>query len=279
MARQSPAQHVWRSEERSRDRERARFLVLMDEIAPHVWKELVDAGTSRDILAWALRHHLYDWVVPYARDRIERCDTSNRGRRGWLRIDRGSVHGIPESGVSSPVWDPATMPLQAWKRKVAEYQKRVEAAALRAGLQPKGEIEERHLRWFVGWQILGESPETIAKRELGIATVVRAGAREVQRIKTRAEDIRDTVKKLGARLEIPARPRGRAGHPPLRATQQVKQASQVVRPASSGWAGSRRTRATTRKYPDAPADEELAPVTASLRSIWRSLSEQGLSRR
>lgn len=200
---------VWRTEANALDHERARFLVTLDRVAPDVWQELIAEGVFRDVEQWAERHHVGVWVVPYVKDRLRRAASLDPSKPAtwraspWKRLGRGRIPELPEAFRAPPIYDPQVISRDVFLRKVELYVERVERAALRTQLAQHERARDEDLHRLVRWQVLGQSPETIATSEgLGHAA-----------LKTRAEDIRTAVTRLAARLGLPPRPRGRPGRP------------------------------------------------------------------
>jgi hypothetical protein len=204
------------------ERDRARFLQVVERIAPELWPELEDSALAvwnvigerdgRSVLlqdhaaaTWAKRHNLdAPWVIAMALDRLALV----RDRHPWS--DRWLPPRDPREARRRAM--PQVAPPEPFE-SAGEFAARVKRSASAAGFEPDHAPIDRDLERLARWQ-LGASVEALARGELAGRTYGRGARGEETRaraLRTRAEDVRDVVKRLGKRLGLPARPPARAG--------------------------------------------------------------------
>ena len=217
----------------AQDQEWARFLNAIDVIAPHVWLDLKNRAASlfgrkgvfhleRQMAAeWCARHHLgKGWALELALNRLLLTALGYASADRWMQLNEVSAAA---QGMAPPTWTTAATWVAQPGESEASWRERTAALAaaryqsLRAaGWEAYKPAPEQNLMRLARWQVLTESPETIAKAELGFKGPIRAGTRQARRVATRAKDIRVIVKQLSRALGLPPRPSGQRGRPPRR---------------------------------------------------------------
>jgi hypothetical protein len=208
---------------------RLEFLQTMDVVAPKIWEELQEraqpilarlrllaaqepkpsaplrrANLENQlrgiVLEWSTKHNLGEtWAPALAWQRL------SRSAQAWVE---GPVTSQPTLDLPMPQWDPSS-------ETEADFLKRAKAQLSAVGAKAFYPANPRDLHRLVCWQVLRESPATIAKSEVRKWKPARKHKLRQSGLSLRSveREIRRAVQELAERLGLPDRPVSKPGRP------------------------------------------------------------------